>query len=71
MSKAKRWKPKEGEGYWYIEADLHVSAISYINRFVWDKNRFRLGNCFQTKKEAEAVARKLKGFWKDVREGKL
>lgn len=73
MSKSKRWKPKEGEEYWFI-TDVR-EGVEDVMKWQWvdvyaDKALFRLGNCFQTKKEAEVVARKLKGFWKDVREGR-
>lgn len=73
MTKAKRWKPKEGETYFYIV--MSVVDMAAIRAWEWrndsvDKYCFRSGNCFQTKREAQAVARKLKGFWKNVREGK-
>lgn len=69
MSKAKRWKPKEGENYFRGHEDGKVEEWIWINDNS-DKYAYRLGNCFKTRSEATAVARKLKGFWKDVREGR-
>lgn len=70
MSKAKRWKPKKREGYWMIENNAHVQDYEWFDDS-FDNSLYHLGNCFQTEKEAKAVARKLKAFWKDIREGKL
>lgn len=73
MTKAKRWKPKEGERHWVVWAINHrvlVIKASWRSKDNYHKHRYRLGNCFKTKREAQAVARKLKAFWKDVREGR-
>ena len=53
----KRWKPKNGEMYWYVWND--VACWSY---FTWnlDERRFKFGNCFKTEEEAEAAAEKVK-----------
>jgi hypothetical protein len=57
-----RWKPNNGEDYWYINAsgevdveDLHT--VWY--RFVWEK-RFEFGNCFKTRHEAKQACEKVK-----------
>jgi len=72
--KAKRWKPKKGERFYRILPSIG-DLYSKVDRWEWhnvqyDNRLYRLGNCFKTKREAQDVARKLKGFWKSVREGK-
>lgn len=72
MSKAKRWKPKEDELFYYIKFQTFPIA-NVAHAHYWDGVYAQYvidGNCFQTKKEAQAAARKLKAFWKDVREGR-
>lgn len=58
--KAKRWKPKEGGKYWYINTDW----ITWFNDSI-DRKRHKMGNCFKTKKEAE---RKRKQILKVLKE---
>lgn len=69
MSKSKRWKPKIKDEFWFLSFILDVGRSNWYATDL-DKDMYRLGNCFQTKEEADTVARKLKGFWKDVREGR-
>lgn len=73
MSEAIRWKPKEGEVYYTCVTSYGAIIIStnICEDDMYDRAKHRLGNCFRTKKEAQAVARKLRTFWKDVREVKI
>lgn len=60
-----KWKPKEGEKYWY----LHFSAYNlnwgeilfskYHDYFLTDFNMVKIGNCFRTKKEAQAKLKEI------------
>lgn len=71
MTKAKRWKPKEYDAYWTVDLEVKdgvSECVCYGGQI--SAGHYRLGNCFKTKREAQAVARKLKGFWKNVREGR-
>lgn len=53
------WKPKLGEGYWYIDSCGYVFYT--INAFKQeDKKRFFVGNVFKTREEAEFIVEKLK-----------
>jgi len=60
-----KWKPKEGEEYHYImlgecEAGTHKDN-NFDNRAVWEK---KIGNCFRTKKEAQAKLNQIKKILK-------
>ena len=56
-----RWKPEEHEKYYHISYDASVTEDCWDN---WDVDRgnLRIGNCFQTKEEAERVLEYLKAL---------
>lgn len=54
-----KWKPKDGEGYYYIFSDGIVHLSTWFNDKV-DNSRFSIGNYFKTKEEAEVMAEKIK-----------
>ena len=58
-----RWKPKEGEKYWYITNSNQVTQINYTStrsyEYEDDCQRWSVYNCFQTKEQAEAEAEKI------------
>lgn len=54
-----KWKPKEGEFYWFYNF-LYENAIEYKRNSYTDALNLRLGNCFQTKEEAENITNILK-----------
>lgn len=54
---------KKGERYWYIDESFTVQS-SYDIGTRWDSQRFKCGNYFATKEEAEACARKLRAVLK-------
>lgn len=55
-----RWKPKNGEMYWYVWHDGHVYWDDFTGAS--DERHFKFGNCFKTKAEAEAAAEKVKAL---------
>ena len=55
----KKWGPKKGAVYWYINPDGGIDYYSYENDET-DKNFIAIGNCFQTEKQAEFMAEKLR-----------
>ena len=58
-----RWKPKDGEKYFFVSSDLSVEkAFNYGYEF--DESNFRCGNCFRTYEEAEVMAEKIKKLLK-------
>lgn len=59
----KRWKPKDGEKYWYITNTNQLSQIDFTSERSYkredDYQRWRTYNCFQTREQAEAEAEKI------------
>ena len=58
-NKSQIWEPKDGDKYYIVRSDAVIdSAIWY--GWACDKYRYRIGNCFKTKEEAEFAAERLK-----------
>ena len=60
------WKPKDEENYFFINASGQVDTDNWFYNNAIDENRFDFGNCFRTKKEAEAAAERVKDALKGV-----
>lgn len=58
---SKRWKPEHGRDYYYIFANGHIGETFWADDPT-DKRLFERGNCFKTKDEAEAAAKKVKAL---------
>lgn len=54
-----RWRAKEGEYYYYINADGFASVNKHTN-YITDYYRYDFGNYFRTKEQAEEAARRIK-----------
>ena len=55
------WKPKEGEEYYYINAEGETCGDKYDGNIKWiDEQRFYFGNCFKTGEEAVLYRDKIK-----------
>lgn len=50
--KSNLWKPSHGEDYYYIEWDGDVARDEWDGGS-YDEDAYAIGNCFETKKEAE------------------
>lgn len=59
--KPTRWKPEMHQIYRYINSDSYVYGNSWADDY-FDNGRFEIGNCFQTKEEAERVVEYLKAI---------
>lgn len=57
---SKKWEPKDGEEYYYIDGEGEVRFTKYSLIFSYDRVHKEIGNCFQTREEAEAMAEKFK-----------
>lgn len=57
------WKPKYGEIYYYINADLKVHNRIFYNT-IFDDNVIDVNNCFQTEEQAEKKAKELREILK-------
>lgn len=56
---SRRWKPKCGQRYYYITPDGRIFNDLWVgNRY--DLLKFAIGNCFETKEEAEFEVERLK-----------
>lgn len=60
--KPTRWKPEMSHDYYYISGDGHVYDDSWDDSQFVDRGRFEIGNCFQTKEEAEKAVEYLKAL---------
>lgn len=62
--KRKPWKPKEGDKFWYIDADKVIRSYNNFNHYYSDHmNYYKLGNCYCTHEEAEANRDKWVAFY--------
>lgn len=57
-----RWKPKKNHIYYCIIGDSYVAEDVWHGGQCVDDDRFEIGNCFQTKEEAEQVIEYLKAL---------
>lgn len=57
-----RWKPEEGERYYFIGADGKPGRTVFYEVFESDSQAWALGNCFKTEAEAAAAAEKVKAL---------
>jgi hypothetical protein len=56
-----RWKPKEGESYWWLSVEKVVQMwTGNWRNHKDDRLRWELCNCFKTKAEAEQAGEKVK-----------
>lgn len=54
-----RWKPEEGDIYWFVD-DIGCIGNSRWDNDNIDKKRYAIGNCYQTEEECEFAIEKLK-----------
>ena len=64
-SKVKKWVPKVGDHYYYIDSCMDISEFIWANDEI-DKKHYESGNCFPTRKQAVSMMGKVK---KLLREG--
>ena len=62
VKESTRWKPEMSNDYYYISGDGHVYDNSWDDSRFVDNGRFEIGNCFQTREEAEKVSEYLKAL---------
>ena len=64
-----RWKPEEGHRYYFLDSNSLIYESFWSDDYI-DRNRSKIGNCFQTKEEAERAVEKLKA-WKRLKDSGL
>lgn len=58
-----RWKPKKGDGYFYINHYVEVIVTTWMDDYD-DQSHYNAGNCFRTHEEAKVAAEKIKKLLK-------
>lgn len=61
INESTRWKPEMGQTYYYTTSDGTILDGPW-NDWGVDHGRFEIGNCFQTKEEAERAVEYLKAL---------
>lgn len=61
IKESNRWKPETGQEYCYLGSDGSVMNDEWVGLSI-DCDRFEIGNCFQTKEEAEQAVEYLKAL---------
>ena len=56
---AGRWKPEEGDIYWFIDSSGQAIKDRWTSHH-YDRERYEIGNCYKTEAEAESAKEKLK-----------
>lgn len=56
-----RWKPEIDQEYYCLGSDGSVMGDEWVDLSI-DRNRLKIGNCFQTEEEAEKVIEYLKAL---------
>ena len=62
VNESTRWKPEKNHIYYFVIGDSYVAGDVWYGGQCVDDDRFDLGNCFQTKEEAEKVVEYLKAL---------
>lgn len=60
-----RWKPKEGELYYFLDLDFTIGYTEFSNSCVIDRKRVEANNCFRTEEAIKKVADKTKEIFKN------
>lgn len=59
-NRSKVWKPKPDDLYYCLLSTGQVESTTFCRHYGADEDRVKLGNCFETKEEAEHMVEKLK-----------
>lgn len=55
----KRWKPKPSEEYYCVDDGNDVRRVNFNIMNIYDRDRIKTYNCFQTREQAEIEAEKI------------
>lgn len=61
IKESTRWKPDTGQKYYFLDNNGLAYDSIWADDYI-DRSRFEIGNCFQTKEEAERVVEYLKAL---------
>lgn len=60
-----RWKPKDGELFWFVGMNFNVYSTHYVSSFSVDSLRVKTLNCFRTEQAAQKAANQIKDIFKN------
>ena len=60
LTPKERWKPKEGEEYYFVDNDGRIEVVEWGEDVEGDNDRYSFGNIFCTTKKAEEAKEKVK-----------
>lgn len=64
------WRPKEGEGYYYIRStDGFISRSTFCGVDADDLALLNMGNCFPTEEAAETAVPEMLAKFEEIRKG--
>lgn len=69
IKESNRWKPDENQKYYFLDSNGLVYDSIWADDSI-DHSRFEIGNCFQTKEEAEKAVERLKA-WERLKDAGL
>lgn len=69
INESTRWKPEIDEEYYCLGSDDSVMNDEWVGLSI-DSDRFDIGNCFESREEAEKAVEKLKA-WKRLKDSGL
>lgn len=63
------WRPKDGEKYWLITDGGGPTWRYFYESCIVELAMLNMGNCFQTKKAAEAAATEMMAKFEEIKKG--
>lgn len=60
-----RWKPKDGELFWFVGMNFNVYSTHYVSSFSVDSLRVKTLNCFRTEQAAQKAANQIIEIFKN------
>ena len=70
IKESTRWKPEMSHDYYYISDDGYLYDNSWDDNNLVDRGRFEIGNCFESREEAEKAVERLKA-WERLKDAGL
>lgn len=61
------WRPRDGEGYWYITCNKDIYWNYFRTNNLCDLAFLNMGNCFPTKETAEAAVPEMLAKFEEIK----
>ena len=59
LDKNERFKPEDGQIYWYLNNNLTIESTHFCEQYCYDTSLYDTYNCFQIQEEAQREANKI------------